>query len=196
MTHHPAFRGLAIAAIIAVIALIALLYLRPTAPDNTMGPIGVSYTLTDQNGQKFASASLKNHYQLVYFGFTFCPDICPVELQKMTDAMRMADIPTGKLTPVFISIDPMRDTAAVLKAYLANFHPDFIGLTGTEAEIDSVIAGYKVYASKINDPKYSEYMMDHSSFIYLIAPDGNLLKLYSKTDTADAIAADLKAFVR
>ncbi len=196
MTHHPAFRGLAIAAIIAVIALIALLYLRPAAPDNTMGPIGVSYTLTDQNGQKFASASLKNHYQLVYFGFTFCPDICPVELQKMTDAMRMADIPTGKLTPVFISIDPMRDTAAVLKAYLANFHPDFIGLTGTEAEIDSVIAGYKVYASKINDPKYSEYMMDHSSFIYLIAPDGNLLKLYSKTDTADAIAADLKAFVR
>lgn len=192
MTSHPARRGLLIAAIVAALVLAAAFLLRPTDTPKTMGPIGVAYTLTDQNGQKFSSRQLKDKYQLVYFGFTFCPDICPTELQRMSAALRLANLPTDTITPVFISIDPLRDTPAVLKPYLANFHPDFIGLTGTEAQIDKVIDGYKVYAAKINDPKYTDYMMDHSSFIYLIAPGGDLLRLFTKDDTPETIAAFLK----
>ncbi len=192
MTSHPARTGLIIAAIIAVLILGAAYLLRPAERTDTMGPIGVSYTLTDQNGQSFSSKQLQDKYQLVYFGFTFCPDICPTELQRISDALRLADLPDGTITPVFISIDPLRDTPTVLKPYLAHFRPDFVGLTGTEAQIDKVIAGYKVYAAKINDPKYSDYMMDHSSYIYLIAPGGDLLKLFTKHDTPETIAAALK----
>ncbi|MES2728880.1 MAG: SCO family protein [Pseudomonadota bacterium] len=202
MTHppprhsaHPAFRGLMIAASVALLCLAVAVFMRPAAERPSVGEVGVAFTLTDHNSKPFSSDALQGHYNLIFFGFTLCPDICPTELQRITDALRLADLPKGALTPVLITIDPARDTPTVLKAYLANFHPDFIGLTGTEAQIDAVIAGYKVYAAKVDHPDYSDYMMDHSSFIYLIGPDGELLKLFSKTDTPAMMADALKTLV-
>lgn len=183
---------------IAVLGLLTLALMKdfgqlPEKQSESMGPIGVPYTLTDQNGAKFSSTQLQDKYQIVYFGFTVCPDICPMELQKITTALKEAGDSAAHIQPVFITIDPVRDTPAVLKDYLANFDKRYIGLTGTEEEIDAVLAGFKVYASKINDPKFSEYMMDHSSFIYFLGPNYELIRLFGKDDKPADIAAVLKA---
>lgn len=165
---------------------------KQPAQSETMGPIGFDYTLTDQDGESFKRSQLDGQYQLVYFGFTYCPDICPVELTRISEAMKALGADAAKVTPVFISVDPVRDTPEVLQPYLSNYHDRFVGLTGTEAQIDKVIESYKVYAKKVDDPNHAEYMVDHSSFIYLIDPQQELLKLFHKEDTP----ADIAKYIR
>jgi protein SCO1/2 len=189
--------GLLTIGLIAILALVIISKQDPltsSAPGQTsMGPIGAPYVLRDQDGNEFNSEKLADTYQLVYFGFTACPDICPVELQKMAQALLEAGDKAKQIQPVLITIDPARDTPDVLKKYLSNYDANFIGLTGTEAEIDAVIKSYKVYAAKVSDPKYDEYMMDHSSFIYFLGPHFELIDLFSKDDSAAAMAEQLKA---
>lgn len=161
--------------------------------------IGGPYLLTDQDGKPRTEKDFSRSYKLIYFGFTYCPVICPTELQKMTTALRTLPTETQqKIQPLFISVDPERDTPALLKSYVALFDPRLIGLTGTEEQIDSIKKTYKVYATKAaaESGGPDDYSVDHSSFIYLMSPDDRLLALFKTADTADVIAASINEVIR
>ncbi|KAI1161466.1 SCO1/SenC-domain-containing protein [Nemania serpens] len=140
--------------------------------------VGGDFNLVDHEGRPFASASLRGRYSLVYFGFTHCPDICPEELDKMAQMYNIveAQVP-GAVAPVFITCDPARDDPKVLKSYLAEFHPKFIGLTGTYDEIKNVCKSYRVYFSTPRDVKPGQdYLVDHSIYFYLMDPEGDFVE--------------------
>ena len=162
---------------------------RPMMPGTT---IGGPFTLIDQDGRTITENSWPGKYRLVYFGFTYCPAICPTELQKMAGVLRELGPEAAQIQPIFITVDPERDTQAILKPYVALFDDRLAGLTGTRAQIDTVLKSWHVYAAKIQDPGASDYTMDHSSFTYLTSPDGRLLALYKTADTIASMTADIR----
>lgn len=159
--------------------------------------IGGSFSLINHNAEPVTEKTYKDNYNLIYFGFTFCPAICPTELQKMMLAYdSLPQNVQSKISPLFISIDPERDTTSVMKDYVALFHPDLIGLTGTQEQIDTVKKNYRIYAAKVKDETMSEYTVDHSSYIYLLDQDDKLLDVYKMTTTADKMINRLKETIR
>ncbi|KAI1077878.1 SCO1 protein [Whalleya microplaca] len=140
--------------------------------------VGGDFELVDQEGGAFGSAGLKGRFSLVYFGFTHCPDICPEELDKMARMFDLVEAERpGALRPVFITCDPARDTPAVLKEYLAEFHPRFLGLTGAYDQIRDVCKAYRVYFSTPKDvPPGQDYLVDHSIYFYLMDPEGDFVE--------------------
>lgn len=156
--------------------------------------IGGSFNgLLDQNGKAVRDAQFAGKYKLVFFGFTYCPSICPTELQKNVTALKtLSPSARARLTPVFITIDPARDTPAALKTYLAMFSKDIVGLTGTQAQIDTVVKDWKIYATRVQTPEMTTYTMDHSTFTYFIGPDGALIEVFRMAQGADILAETLK----
>lgn len=156
-------------------------------------PIGGPFTMTDQTGKTVTDADYRGKYLLVYFGYTYCPDVCPTELGVMTQALDLLGRQSVNVQPVFVSVDPERDTVAHLKDYVALFHPTLVGLTGTADQVRDMARAYRVYYAKApqKDAKPDEYLMDHSSFIYLMGPNGNFVGAYQAGTTADRIAQDL-----
>lgn len=156
-------------------------------------PIGGPFTLTDQSGKAVTNADYRGKYLLIYFGYTYCPDVCPTELGTMARAVDLLGPQADKVQPLFISVDPERDTVAHLKEYVALFHPRLVGLTGTPEQVKAAAKAYRVYYAKApqKDAKPDEYLMDHSSFIYLMGPDGRFLGVYPAGTTADRLAQDL-----
>lgn len=175
-----------IASAIGIVSLYLLLSIEsPKKPlagqgemyDNDQVQIGGDFELIDQDGKIFNSNSLKGKLSLIYFGFTYCPDICPTSLQKITEVINSLDKYGVNVTPVFITIDPRRDTPVVLKEYLKHFSPKFIGLTGSTEQIKETADKFKVYYVVANhDSDKSSYMIDHSSFVYLMDAEGKYLK--------------------
>jgi protein SCO1/2 len=154
--------------------------------------VGGPYTLTDQNGKKVSSADFHGKYQLIYFGYSFCPDVCPTTLGVISQALDKMGVDQNRIVPIFITIDPERDTPKVLQSYMAAFGPRFVGLTGTPAEIAAVEKEYRVYAKKQPLPS-GGYGMDHSSVIYLMGADGRLVTFYDELISPDQLEKDLKA---
>ncbi|MEN3975492.1 SCO family protein [Emcibacter sp. SYSU 3D8] len=151
-------------------------------------PIGGAFELADQTGRAVTDETLKGKYRVVYFGFTFCPDICPTELQAISGALDMLGEDADKFTPVFITIDPERDTQAVMGRYLKSFHLSFIGLTGTAEQIAKAAGAYRVFYSKDVPPDAPEaYMMNHSGYVYLMDCDGKYIRHFD----AGSSAADM-----
>jgi protein SCO1/2 len=150
------------------------------------------FTLTDQFGNKFDSQSLKGKLALVYFGFTFCPDICPTSLGKIVNVISTCKKYGIDLTTIFISIDPARDTSENLLSYLKVFDASIIGLTGSPDEIKTVANIFKVYYAKDENADPKNYMLNHSSFVYLIDKNGKLAKLFSFEEKAE----DIIEFIR
>lgn len=140
--------------------------------------IGGPFDLVDQDGKRFTEEDLKGKFALVYFGFSHCPDICPDELDKMAKMIDMVKEKRGNvLKPVFITCDPARDTPAVIKQYLSEFHPELIGLTGTWENIKAACKQYRVYFS--TPPKVKpgqDYLVDHSIYFYLMGEFGIITK--------------------
>lgn len=138
--------------------------------------IGAPFTLTDQDGKKVRWDDFKGQYRLVYFGYSYCPDVCPLDLQRIMQGFAKfeKDKPAlaAKVQPVFISVDPERDTPAVLKTYVAAFHPRLIGLTGTPQEIAKVAKDFVVLYNKEETKGASGYLVSHSRTPYLFGPDG------------------------
>jgi protein SCO1/2 len=153
--------------------------------------VGGPIRLTDQNGKAWDSADQHGKYLLVYFGYSFCPDVCPATLAVMSDALDKMGKDADRIVPVFVTVDPARDTPPILKQYMESFGPRFVGLTGSDSQIEDVEKQYRVYAKRqpLGDGKYG---MDHSSVIYLMAPDGKLVTFYDELVSADALAKDLK----
>lgn len=155
-----------------------------------LSSIGGPFALTDQNGQTKTDADFHGHYVLLYFGYTNCPDVCPTTLAVIADTMKHMGVKASDLTPVFVTIDPARDTPRVLKSYLSAFGPQFVGLTGSADAIKKMAGDYRVYYAK-HPLKGGGYAMDHSSELYLIGPDGKLRIFYDAGIDAKALAADL-----
>ena len=152
--------------------------------------IGGPFSLIDQNGQRRTDADFHGHYTLVFFGFTNCPDVCPTTLTMIQDVLTMLGAKAANVVPIFVSIDPERDTPAVLKSYLSSFGPRFVGLTGTPAEVAKAAQAYKVYYQKV-PLDGGGYTMNHSSIIYLMGPDGKFVSHDEIENGPDALAADL-----
>ncbi len=156
---------------------------------------GGPFSLTDQNGKTITEKSFEGQYKLIYFGFTYCPAICPTELSKITTALNTLGSISKKIQPIFMTVDPERDTVEKMKNYVGLFHPALVGLTGPLGEIQKTLKAYKIYAAKVQDPSLNDYTMDHSSFVYLIAPDGRLLHIFKSADTADDMAKTIQAWL-
>jgi protein SCO1/2 len=159
--------------------------------------LGGDFTLLDTRGQAFHSTSLHGNYVLLYFGYSFCPDICPTGLQRMTSALEQ--LPTAdaaQIVPVFISVDPERDTPAALHEYIHNFHPRFVALTGTPAQLTSIAKQYSAYfhvnKSSENDKDYS---VDHSSFIYVLDKQGQYVSHFTHETDVAVMVQRLKTMV-
>ena len=153
--------------------------------------IGGPFTLIDQDGKVRRAADFRGRFMLVYFGYSYCPDICPTTLAVMADALEKLGPKAGRVAPIFITIDPGRDTPSVLKAYLKGFGPRFVGLTGDTKTIAAAAQAYRVYYRK-RPLKGGGYAMDHSSQIYLMGPDGKFIAYYDETLGPDGLAAALK----
>jgi cytochrome oxidase Cu insertion factor (SCO1/SenC/PrrC family) len=165
--------------------------LLPTAGVKVMGQalIGGRFTLTDHTGKRVTDEDFRGRYMLVFFGFTFCPDVCPSALQVMSAALDKLGPDADRFVPVFITVDPERDRPAELSAYVQSFHPRLVGLTGTPAEIDAVVKAYRVYVRKVSDPKSTAgYTIDHTSLIYAMGPDGAYRTHLAHTTNADVMA--------
>jgi protein SCO1/2 len=167
---------------------------RGTPHVKTIGKpkLGGSFTLVDTDGKVVTDSEFRGKYLMVYFGFTNCPDICPTEMKKMTKALndleRENPKVAEKILPIFISCDPPRDSCTEIKDYLEDYHPKFVGLTGTPEQIKRACKKYRVFYSA---PDYeegkSDYLVDHSIFIYFMDPYGNLCEYFAQNTTADKV---------
>jgi protein SCO1/2 len=153
--------------------------------------VGGPFSLTDQDGHSKSLADFRGKFVLLYFGYTRCPDVCPTTLAVMGAALAKLGMQAARVAPVFVTIDPARDTPAILKLYVKSFGPKFIGLTGSPAELAKVEHEYRVVAAKHPLPG-GGYAMDHSSVLYLLGPDGKLVAFYDEAITADTLAKDLR----
>jgi protein SCO1/2 len=160
--------------------------------------VGGPFSLVDQNGKKVTEKSWPGKYKLVFFGFTHCPDTCPATLQKFSVVMKKFDPKGEKIVPLFITVDPARDTVKTLKSYLSSY-PLIVGLTGTEKQIDAAEQSYKIYAARTpgqSNEDHAEYMEDHSAYIYLMSPDDKLLQTLPPDDPAEAMIGKIKQSVK
>jgi len=173
----------------------------PTEPAPLQGAaIGGPFTLTDQNGKSFSSDSLAGKYRVIYFGYTFCPDACPTDMAVLGKAMRTLDqkdpAKSAHIQPIFITVDPARDTPPVLKQFVAAFHPRLIGLTGSERQIAAVAKEHAVSYRKQSAPEgASGYLMDHPRIAILLGPDGKPIELLPIDANADAVVTELEKWV-
>lgn len=170
--------------------------------------IGGPFTLTDQNGRSVKDSDFAGRYRLVYFGYSFCPDICPVDLQKLMRGLAQFeknDAERGaKIQPLFISIDPARDTPAALKPFVARYHPRLLGLTGTPDQVAAAAKAYVITYNKVEGSAPDRYLMAHTQLAFLMGPDGKPLSLVPLDDPAtdidegspDKVAADLAKWVK
>lgn len=190
----------------AAIALLAALMLAACHPAAEKAPLagaslGGPFSLVDQDGKPTTEARFAGRYRLVYFGYSFCPDVCPTDLQKIAQGYRLLaksePAKAAKLQPIFITVDPARDTPAVLKAYVAAFDPHLIGLTGSEAEIKRVASAYGAYFSKQPPaPGQRDYLVDHSRTATLYGPEGKPIALIAQDGAPAEIARELSRWIR
>jgi len=156
--------------------------------------IGGDFALVDQTGAPRTAEDYRGQYLLVYFGFTYCPDVCPTTLAVISGALERLGPAGARLTPIFVSVDPARDTPAVLKTYLAGFGPRFVGLTGSDAAIDAIKKEYRVYA--VRAPlDGGGYTMTHSNTLYLMGPNGKFITHFDETLGPEKLADALRKYL-
>jgi protein SCO1/2 len=162
--------------------------------------IGGPYMLVDQTGKTVTEKNYAGQYKLIYFGFTYCPAICPTELQKISSVIKKLEKDNAalaaKIQPLFITVDPERDTPAVMREYVKLFHPRMAGLSGSLAQIADAKKKYRIYSAQVKSESATDYTVDHSSFIYLMGPNDQLLGIYRSQDNADMIFTDLLKHIK
>jgi protein SCO1/2 len=194
---HLIFASLALLAAL-LIAGTAYYVARPTSLATSTGTalVGGPFSLTDQTGRKVTDKDFLGKYMLIFFGYTYCPDICPTELQVMSAALDNLGAKADDIQPVFISFDPQRDTPEVLKQYISNFHPRLVGLTGTPEEIAAAAKAYRVYYNRVeNSSGPDAYLMDHSTITYLMDKQGKFLKHFTYSTDAAALSQALEKII-
>jgi protein SCO1/2 len=177
--------------IAATILMVAALSVRnPQRGPVTTGEalVGGPFTLTSHTGERVSDQTFRGKYMLLVFGFTYCPDVCPTELQVVSAALDEMGAKAADIQPLFVTIDPGRDTPQALALYVRNFHPRLVGLTGSEEEIKRIASAYRVYYARAKGGSGTDYLMDHSSIIYLMDRDGRFLKHFSYSTDATKLA--------
>ena len=193
----------------ALLAALALAACSPSAPDTSAAPatpplagarIGGPFTLVDQDGQQVSDRRFAGKYRIMYFGYTFCPDVCPTDVQAIGAAVKTLEssdpVLAAKIVPVFVTVDPARDTPAVLKQFVSAFHPRMVGLTGTDAQIARIKTDYAVYSSKGDASPGGGYLVNHSRQAYLMDPDGKPLALLPQEQGPDAVVTEITRWAR
>lgn len=155
--------------------------------------LGGPFSLTDHTGRAVTERDFAGRWMLVYFGFTYCPDVCPTELGTMASALDILGPAGEAVVPALITVDPERDVPEHLADYVSRFHPRLIGLTGTPEQVAAVARLYRVYYAKARRPEMTDYLMDHSGFIYLVGPDSRVRALFRPETTPEALAAAVSA---
>jgi protein SCO1 len=175
----------------------------PAAPDRPPldgARLGGAFTLTDENGKRVTDTAFAGRYRLVYFGYTFCPDVCPVDVQRLMQGLKAFETKdaarAAKIQPLFISVDPGRDTAAVLAIFTNAFHPRLLGLTGSDAEIEAVKTRYGVYSEKDKAKADGTYTVSHSSTSILFGPKGEPITMLSPDKGPETVAQELDRWVK
>ena len=176
---------------IALVGIAAWVSLSPRASTG-IPAIGGPFTLVDETGRKVTDADFRGAPTLVFFGYTHCPDVCPTTLFDMSQVL--SKLPGAKVAGLFVTVDPERDTPAVMKEYLSSFDPRIHGLTGDRAAIDSVLKEYRVFSRKVPG-KDGEYTMDHSSIVYLMDKAGNFVASFNLERKPEDSAAQLKDYL-
>ena len=195
------WRWIIIAITLALAA--AIVWQRATAipPGNLAGSsLGGAFALVDQNGRPVTDRDFAGEYRLMYFGYTFCPDVCPTDVgliaRGLVDFEKARPERGARVTPIFITVDPERDDVAAIKAFVAAFHPRLVGLTGTPAAITAARKTFGIYSRKVTTSDPGNYLVDHFAVIYLFGPDGEPIAFVPHGSTAADITALLQTYVR
>lgn len=171
-----------------------------TPPPLAGAKIGAPFSLTDPDGRTVTDTSFAGKYRIMYFGYTFCPDVCPTTAQTIGAAMRALDksdpAVSAKVVPVFVTVDPTRDTPKVVGQFAHAFYPRFVGLTGNPQAIADVARAYGVYASKGKATANGGYLVDHSNAAYLMDPDNKPIALLPTDQGVEATADEIKRWVK
>jgi protein SCO1/2 len=194
---HPLQTRLAIYGAALVLALALALgagwYLSRSPSDQGQALIGGPFTLVDQHGRTVTERDFAGRFMLVYFGYTFCPDVCPLSLSNMAQAVALLEPEQAKrVVPVFITVDPERDTVKQLAEYAPALDPRLVALTGSADQIRQAAKVYRVYYSKVENGGSDNYLMDHSAFIYLMGPDGRYRRHFGHDAAPDKLAQALR----
>ena len=159
------------------------------------GAIGGPFTLVDQTGAEVTDVDVITKPSLIYFGYTFCPDVCPIDVSRNADAVDILAEDYGlSVKPVFVSLDPKRDTPEVLSEFTDAMHPDMIGLTGSEDQVAAIASAYRAYRN-VPDSDDPYYLVDHSAFTYLMMPETGFAEIYRREVAPEAMAESLACFV-
>ncbi len=187
---HPLIRSLCV---------LALLSLAPAAlhAQDELPPINGRFMLMNHLGEMVTDRDFGDRFQLIYFGYTHCPDVCPAALMVFTQALKLLGDDAARIQPLFITVDPERDTPQVLREYVAYFHPSLVGLTGTSELIARTAANFRVRYEKVAVPGMppDQYQMDHSSGVFLMSPEGRLLVKFAHGILARDMAARIRDFL-
>jgi protein SCO1 len=178
------------------VVLAAILFVagRSSSVGPAIAAVGGPFQLVDQDGKTVSDADMKGRPFLVFFGYTHCPDVCPTTLFEMSQMLHALGPDAGRIGALFITVDPERDTPAVLKDYLASFDPHLRGLTGGPAAVDAALKAYRVYAKKV-PLKDGDYTMDHTAVVYLMDKNGRFVAPFNMKRTAEAEAADVRGYL-
>lgn len=184
----------------AALLLAACQAAAPEAPPLAGAKMGGSFALTGEEGRVVRDSDFKGKYRLVYFGYTYCPDICPVDVQKLMQGLttleKRAPQAAARIQPLFVTVDPERDTPAALREFTANFHPRLIGLTGTPEEVAKMAGAYGVYFQKGEESSPGAYLVDHSRNATLYDGEGKPIALIDEQGTPEKIAGELDRWVQ
>lgn len=172
----------------------------PGKPPLEGAAIGGPFALVDGNNRPVTDRSFPGQWRIMYFGYTFCPDVCPTDAAAIGAGLKLAEQAdaerAAKVTPVFVTVDPARDTPAVVGQFAANFHPRFVGLTGPQAAIDAIKKGYAVYSARGETSPGGGYLVDHSRQAYLMDPAGKPVAFVEQDKGPQAVADAIAKWVR
>ncbi len=193
MTARTSHIVLVLSAFMAGVVIFLGVFFYATGQFGGIGPgpsaIGGPFTLTGQDGKPLTAGDLKGKPLLVFFGYTHCPDVCPTTLFELSEVLHAMGKDADRVNALFITVDPERDTAAVVKDYLSSFDPHLRGATGTQQQIDAVAKEYRVYSKKV-PTKNGDYSMDHSAVVYLMDKEGRFVAPFNlKRRPAEAAEA-------
>jgi len=154
--------------------------------------VGGPFGLVDQHGATRTDAEFRGRFMLIYFGYTYCPDVCPTELATMGRALDLLGDAGERVQPIFITVDPERDTVEQLATYGASFHPRLLLLTGSAEQVKAAATAYRVYSARVEGSDATDYLMDHTSIVYLMGPDGRFLTHFPQGTPPERMAEVLR----
>ncbi len=159
---------------------------------------GGRFIMNNHFGEVVTDQDFSGKFMLIYFGYTFCPDVCPTSLQTMTHALNLLGKDAKYVQPLFVTVDPERDTITVMREYVSAFHPSLIGLTGSKVALDSITSKYRVKYEKVSESGAinDDYLVDHTAAVLLISPGGEYLRRYPYNTLADEMASSMNKYIK